>query len=692
MSTLPTLRRDELSPSVLDEYVTLTNVTPLLSASDVTVTYVDLVTALAVPVELTLGTWPPSNGEYYIDIVADDTKLWIHSSQIITTGDLLVVEHNTQMGRSTTYSDNGDIFFSTLNADMDLLHSMVSELSRDHQRSIRINDGEITDPDLQLPYPIVGGQVIGWNVAGDALAYYGSTDGAVLLADLDDTGGVLNDIIQFNGADWERRSTLTIASATIPLFFGPVDFNNSMQVDGTATFSHSGGIVLDEYDGGFITFNDGEGNNNVTTLHNNYLHTDGTYTFEVDGIDALVLTDSTGNATFAGDVTLSAEAPTLTLGGGSAGRLVGDPIGTIDFYNSDSSGVGGVGRVDSQVRSVIPTGGSGSGGVLEFYTRDQNDASLVLALTIDEEQLATFAGDVDVDGGALAVGLAGTASVANIKLYGHSTGQNGGRSYFYNGGGGAGSTWIGQQIRNGNFYLDSSTSNGLIVTNGTNGNTTFAGDLDVDGGTLSLGGTAGATNFHFYSNSGNHGSFDFRDESGLNWSIRDSNGGTLAIQRYTTVREDMLSFATATGNATFAGEVEFNGGIEMTGTFDTVGNGTFSANGTNVFKVKTDSRFRTMGGVQKNVTHVTGTTYTLSSTDDIIYIWNATSSAITLPAVSAGEAGTEYTLICAHGTIRPVVTPDGSDTIDGASSFTFTSQWETIRIVNLGTQGAWVII
>jgi len=79
--------------------------------------------------------------------------------------------------------------------------------------------------------------------------------------------------------------------------------------------------------------------------------------------------------------------------------------------------------------------------------------------------------------------------------------------------------------------------------------------------------------------------------------------------------------------------------------------------------------------------------YTTDPTDFVILCETGTGTyTITLPAAVTKK----IYIIKRIGTNTITVTPDGSETIDGATSFTLSTQYQTLRII--GHSGAWYII
>jgi len=104
---------------------------------------------------------------------------------------------------------------------------------------------------------------------------------------------------------------------------------------------------------------------------------------------------SATTATFAGDITLSqASHPVLTLKDLRTAAVAGDIMGDIDFFTTDDN----VNAVGARIRAETMSTWQGGVG-LRFYTHGgSGTAGLTEALSLSTANLATFAGDVDVEG------------------------------------------------------------------------------------------------------------------------------------------------------------------------------------------------------------------------------------------------------------------------------------------------------
>lgn len=88
-----------------------------------------------------------------------------------------------------------------------------------------------------------------------------------------------------------------------------------------------------------------------------------------------------------------------------------------------------------------------------------------------------------------------------------------------------------------------------------------------------------------------------------------------------------------------------------------------------------------------NVTAVT-TTYTVLATDGVVELGNTTSYTVTLPARSAVPKGWSVIFKQTGASGLKTIARAGSDTIDGATSVTLSKQYETVQIMNDGSN--WV--
>lgn len=154
-------------------------------------------------------------------------------------------------------------------------------------------------------------------------------------------------------------------------------------------------------------------------------------------------------------------------------------------------------------------------------------------------------------------------------------------------------------------------------------------------------------------------------------SVTATEFGRLAGLDQDLATTDSVTFAavTSTGNASIGG------------TLTSTGNFTASA------------RAILDGGVRKPATTVTSTAYTALVTDSNILVDDDTAGAqvtITLPAAATAANGFELVIMKIGGTANVVIDGSGSETINGVTTQTLTSQYESIKILTNGT--AWFII
>ncbi len=118
------------------------------------------------------------------------------------------------------------------------------------------------------------------------------------------------------------------------------------------------------------------------------------------------------------------------------------------------------------------------------------------------------------------------------------------------------------------------------------------------------------------------------------------------------------------------------------------------ATGSGSFAYESGTTVRASLGLQTNAagstTSVTTTTYTALSTDSVLLCNNA--SGVTVTLLAAATAGDGFKLIIKnlHATASVTVDGNGSETIDGGTTATLATQYESITIVSDGSN--WHII
>ena len=166
------------------------------------------------------------------------------------------------------------------------------------------------------------------------------------------------------------------------------DNGAKFQVEGYATFNRNGAdgyLSVSRTSGATGTFGAGSTNSYLGTATNHPL------VLYTNGTTALTL-DSSQNATFAGDVGLSGNEKYLNL---------------FSTYSVGSNS-------RARLRAVGSGGGSGYGGSFTVDTRTSGN-TFITALTIDDAQNATFAGQITASGISHKLGSGGTGS-ANALL------------------------------------------------------------------------------------------------------------------------------------------------------------------------------------------------------------------------------------------------------------------------------------
>lgn len=87
---------------------------------------------------------------------------------------------------------------------------------------------------------------------------------------------------------------------------------------------------------------------------------------------------------------------------------------------------------------------------------------------------------------------------------------------------------------------------------------------------------------------------------------------------------------------------------------------------------------------------ITTVDYAAQSEDDYIEI-DASANTVDVTLLAAvGNTGRSVHVKASNITFRARILPQGAETIDGASSYTFTTQYESIHLISNGT--AWRII
>ena len=214
--------------------------------------------------------------------------------------------------------------------------------------------------------------------------------------------------------------------------------------------------------------------------------------FKSGGFTALTL-DSSQDATFAGDVTVS--GATLTGATASTGGLVqvksskngtwsaGEILGTFGVYTADgsSSGAGLAGKIDV----VASLSGSGSFNDMVFYSRD--GSGLNESLRLDYLQNATFAGQVIIGTSGVATTsgddlIVGKTDANNYGLTIKSGPANSGNIFF----GDDDVTTVASRVGRIEYnHADNSmafnTNSQTALTLDSSRNATFAGDINFSG-------------------------------------------------------------------------------------------------------------------------------------------------------------------------------------------------------------------
>jgi parallel beta-helix repeat protein len=140
------------------------------------------------------------------------------------------------------------------------------------------------------------------------------------------------------------------------------------------------------------------------------------------------------------------------------------------------------------------------------------------------------------------------------------------------------------------------------------------------------------------------------------------------------------------------------GYLTQTDDFFAIGDGTGSIADLLRFYMSTSSpgrqiealvQMKTKGIVRNTATKTAN--YTLTQTDEVI-LADASSGAftLTLPSAASVGAGQEYTIKKIDGSTNAItIDPNGTETIDGAATYSLASQWKYVTIVSDGAN--WVI-
>jgi hypothetical protein len=248
-----------------------------------------------------------------------------------------------------------------------------------------------------------------------------------------------------------------------------------------------------------------------------YNETDSRYDLKIDG---------SGNATFAGEVTLYAETQYL------------------NFKKASSNDI---------LSTIVSETDAGTGGKLRFLTKRNGDTQLN-ALTLDDNQNATFAGSVNITGGTtngLNITTSGTQDT--IKIDRAATSDNAITKYQT----ASADKWI-VGLRNtgdDNFrFYSYGTSTDVLTINQADGNATFAGDVIVPNGKIS---TTGGNNLTISGSVADHAGLIFATNSVLPAVVSAETNNIVDLGQNGNVFKNLYlgSEIISGGGATFAGEV-----------------------------------------------------------------------------------------------------------------------------------------
>jgi len=94
---------------------------------------------------------------------------------------------------------------------------------------------------------------------------------------------------------------------------------------------------------------------------------------------------------------------------------------------------------------------------------------------------------------------------------------------------------------------------------------------------------------------------------------------------------------------------------------------------------------------ERRTTSVTGTTATLTFTDDIVLVSNPATVTISLPVCAPGPYSDKVYSIKKTGDGNVLIDPNASETIDGAATKTIATKWSSLDIICTADQTAWFI-
>jgi len=196
--------------------------------------------------------------------------------------------------------------------------------------------------------------------------------------------------------------------------------------------------------------------------------------------NATVLTMNGTTSTFAGDVTTLGTFNVQRSAGGTPFDnfkiTTGDVVTTLERVENTGDISGGYGRLDFKTNAAVGVDGAAGRGGFKFI----DGAGVQILYLENSDASATFAGDVNINGGDLSVGNSGTVnSVINMISTNHSfiEKDTGNDLYFANNVGD-------KDIK---FRVKDNATNIIALTldGSEGGNATFAGDVIVDSALLS---------------------------------------------------------------------------------------------------------------------------------------------------------------------------------------------------------------
>lgn len=453
--------------------------------------------------------------------------------------DEITIEGDRSLVRTSNYIPGGRFPAIDLNFDFNRITKSLQELRRDADNSAALRPETANGVSPILPAPLAG-SAIGWNSAGLGLTNYATSE----IFNIDIAGVSIYDHLEWNGAAWASISGATYA--------GDVQINADLAM--TGDLEVSGDLLVD---GGNIGIT---GSATLLTLASNLLtvagdlvlnSSGGTTDIKMEGIEVI---RQDGTTTYLGDVGGGGQQVIIRTNGGTALTIATGNDATFagDLDVDGDLAVDGV----AQIGSVTPTEGGINGQADDLVVSTNSHVGMTLATT-------------------------GTTAVSNIYF---AEGSSDKIAYISNHGSGhanAGQFKIATNITGGQIILYTNTQD-IALTLDSSQNATFAGDLDVQGGTVinsidSLVIGSEATNGHVWLQADGTGSIYLNRYGG--------SGGT---------KFGDGSAGNTVATMSSSGDLDMNGNLTV-GT-DTIINSVWTSKENHVFVSGDDARLIAQGG------------------------------------------------------------------------------------------------